>query len=82
MTLLTSVTVRFTRLFPKEFASSVNLIRFYSDDPPYIRIDRCPGREQIGFGFSGEKDYYDRTDLPCPAVRYKKETPEIKVFTY
>lgn len=79
MALLHSVGIKLCRRFPKEFIAG-NSVRFYSDDPPLIRIDHAPGREQIGFGQDGDKDYFDRRDMPCPAVRYKRETPEIKVL--
>ncbi len=34
-------------------------------------------REIVGFGVSGHPDYQDRTDTPCPAVRFKEDSPEI-----
>lgn len=79
--MLSTAVFRLSRGLSKESFYG-NTIRFYSHDPPLYRIDRCPGREQIGYGVDSEKEYFDRHDAPCPAVRYKVETPEIKVVEY
>lgn len=50
-------------------------------DPAVFRIDRCPYREQIGYGMEGEKQYFDDVECPAPAVRYKRETPDVLVGT-
>lgn len=34
-------------------------------------------RDIVGFGYNGHPTYYDKTDYPCPAVRYGENTPEI-----
>lgn len=80
MSILSNIAPGVARRIPKDLNVFVTSVRFYGADPPYIRIDHCPGREQIGYGIDSEKDYYDRLDFPCPAVRYKRETPEIKVI--
>lgn len=80
MSILSNIVPGVVRRFPKELNMYVTTVRFYGADPPVIRIDHCPGREQIGFGIDSEKSYYDRVDFPCPAVRYKRETPDIKVI--
>lgn len=36
-------------------------------------------REVVGSGYNGGLNYDDRVDFPCPAVRYKVITPDIKV---
>lgn len=36
-------------------------------------------REIVGFGFNGLPTYVDRVDFPFPAIRFREETPEIKV---
>ncbi len=68
------------RRLPAEFSFYVNSLRCYSDEPQIYRVDYCPGREQIGYGINSEKLYYDRLDFPCPSVRYKRETADIKVI--
>lgn len=80
MSIIANIVPGVVRRFPKELNVYASAVRFYSAEPPYIRIDHCPGREQIGYGIDSEKMYYDRRDYPCPAVRYKRETPEIKVW--
>lgn len=37
-------------------------------------------REIVGFGFSGMPAYADRYDYPLPAIRWREDTPEIKVL--
>lgn len=36
-------------------------------------------REIVGYGMSGEPFYYDRSDFPMPAIRWKEPTPDIVV---
>lgn len=38
---------------------------------------RIGNREIVGFGRNGEPSYFDAPDCPCPAVRWKEDTPEI-----
>ena len=78
MAMLHSLGLKLCKQLPREIVSG-NSTRLYCD-VALIRIDRCPGREQIGYGQDGDKDYFDRRDMPCPAVRYKRETPELKVI--
>ena len=42
-------------------------------------IERHGKREVIGYGYNGQPNYMDRVDYPIPAVRFKEETPQIKV---
>merc|ERR1719228_389191 len=34
-------------------------------------------REIVGFGFNGNANYVDLGGFPCPAIRFKEDTPEI-----
>lgn len=34
-------------------------------------------RDIVGFGYNGYPTYYDKTDFPCPAVRFGENTAEI-----
>ena len=35
-------------------------------------------RDVVGFGFNGSYYYFDATDMPYPAIRFREETDEIK----
>ena len=48
------------------------------DGMPAI-IERHGKREVIGYGYNGQPNYVDRVDYPIPAIRFKEETPQIKV---
>lgn len=45
-----------------------------------IYKDKIGTREIVGFGFSGVPTYADRYDYPLPAIRWREDTPEIKVL--
>lgn len=45
-----------------------------------IYKDKIGTREIVGFGFSGMPAYADRFDYPLPAIRWREDTPEIKVL--
>jgi cytochrome c oxidase subunit 4 len=34
-------------------------------------------REVVGYGVNGLPQYYDHGDMPCPAVRWREDTPEL-----
>ncbi|GFS04923.1 cytochrome c oxidase subunit 4 isoform 2, mitochondrial [Elysia marginata] len=34
-------------------------------------------REVVGFGINGQATYVDKGSFPCPAIRFKEDTPEI-----
>ncbi|KAK6982155.1 cytochrome c oxidase subunit 4 isoform 1 mitochondrial, partial [Biomphalaria glabrata] len=34
-------------------------------------------REIVGFGLNGLATYVDRCEFPCPAIRFKEDTPEV-----
>ncbi|KAL5020889.1 hypothetical protein ScPMuIL_000044 [Solemya velum] len=34
-------------------------------------------REIVGYGMNGTAHYIDHTDFPCPAIRFKENTPEV-----
>ncbi|RUS77065.1 hypothetical protein EGW08_015177 [Elysia chlorotica] len=34
-------------------------------------------REVVGFGINGQATYIDKGAFPCPAIRFKEDTPEI-----
>lgn len=37
-------------------------------------------RDIVGFGWNGLPSYYDRSDFPFPAIRWREETPEINLL--
>lgn len=43
---------------------------------------RIGNREIVGFGINGQANYQDRADFPLPAVRFREDTAEIKVYTF
>jgi cytochrome c oxidase subunit 4 len=48
--------------------------------PTAVR-ERCypklGNREIVGYGWNGDPTYIDRNEFPCPAVRFRENTPEI-----
>ncbi|XP_064611470.1 cytochrome c oxidase subunit 4 isoform 1, mitochondrial-like [Liolophura sinensis] len=34
-------------------------------------------RDVVGFGFNGTASYMDRTEFPCPAIRFGENTPAV-----
>jgi len=51
--------------------------------PQFNQVDVYPRigkREIVGFGRNGEPTYFDAPDCPCPAVRWKEDSPEIKAL--
>lgn len=44
-----------------------------------MTVDRIGNRDVVGFGFNGEPVYVDRVDFPCPAIRWKENTPDVMV---
>lgn len=34
-------------------------------------------REIVGFGINGMATYIDRCEFPCPAIRFKEDTPDV-----
>lgn len=47
----------------------------------FDRLDAYPrigNREIVGFGRNGQPFYLDAPDVPCPAVRWREDTDEIK----
>jgi len=42
-----------------------------------MTMDRVGNRDVVGFGYNGEPAYLDRVDFPCPAVRWKENTPDV-----
>lgn len=47
----------------------------------FKRIDAYPRigkREIVGYGRNGDPSYFDAPDVPCPALRWKEDTDEIK----
>ena len=43
--------------------------------------EKIGNREIVGYGCNGLPMYVDRVDYPMPAVRFREDTPEIKVRT-
>ena len=37
-------------------------------------------REVVGYGVNGAYEYYDIQSFPCPAIRFREETPEIRAL--
>ena len=46
---------------------------------PVYRL-RIGNREVVGPSVSGQDDYYDRVDQPCPPIRFKEPTQEISAL--
>ena len=44
-------------------------------------VERHGNRMVIGYGFNGEPNYIDRVDYPIPAVRFKEDNAQIKVWS-
>uniref|UniRef100_A0A2C9JMD6 Cytochrome c oxidase subunit 4 n=1 Tax=Biomphalaria glabrata TaxID=6526 RepID=A0A2C9JMD6_BIOGL len=38
---------------------------------------KIANREIVGFGLNGLATYVDRCEFPCPAIRFKEDTPEV-----
>ncbi|CAH1640521.1 unnamed protein product [Spodoptera littoralis] len=43
-------------------------------------LAKIGNREWVGYGFNGQPNYVDRPDFPLPAVRFRADTPDIKVL--
>ncbi|CAG9813634.1 unnamed protein product [Phaedon cochleariae] len=43
-------------------------------------LDRVGTREMVCFGMNGQPMYVDDVSFPCPAIRYKETTPQIKAL--
>ncbi|XP_061723811.1 cytochrome c oxidase subunit 4 isoform 1, mitochondrial-like [Cydia pomonella] len=43
-------------------------------------LSKIGSREWVGYGFNGQPNYVDRPDFPLPAVRFRPDTPDIKVL--
>lgn len=41
------------------------------------KLIRLGNRDVVGYGFNGEPVYYDRPDIPFPAIRFKENTPDV-----
>lgn len=39
-------------------------------------------REVVGFGLNGQPYYFDKVDIPMPAIRFKEITPDIQVISF
>lgn len=44
----------------------------------YHNRDLIGKREVVGFGFNGSYTYFDASDMPYPAIRFREETEEMK----
>lgn len=42
--------------------------------------DKIGNREIVGYGWNSFPGYMDRVDYPMPAIRFREDTPEIKVL--
>ncbi|EFN61796.1 Cytochrome c oxidase subunit 4 isoform 2, mitochondrial [Camponotus floridanus] len=60
------------RLFANHLRSVIQIQRC-----GLMTVDRIGNRDVVGYGFNGEPSYLDRTDFPCPAVRWKENTSDI-----
>jgi hypothetical protein len=43
------------------------------------KLEKVGNRDIVGFGSNGEPIYYDRPDIPMPAIRFKENTPDVLV---
>lgn len=39
--------------------------------------EKVGNRDIVGFGLNGEPSYIDRSDFPCPAVRFMENKPDV-----
>ncbi|XP_031836606.1 cytochrome c oxidase subunit 4 isoform 1, mitochondrial isoform X2 [Nomia melanderi] len=39
--------------------------------------DRIGNRDVVGHGYNGDETYVDRVDCPMPAIRFKRNTPDV-----
>lgn len=62
------------RLFANHLRSVIQIQRC-----GIMSLERIGNRDVVGYGFNGEPSYLDRTDFPCPAIRWKENTPDIMV---
>lgn len=62
------------RLFANHLRSVIQIQRC-----GIMTVDRIGNRDVVGYGFNGEPSYLDRTDFPCPAIRWKENTSDIMV---
>nr|BAN20487.1 cytochrome c oxidase subunit iv [Riptortus pedestris] len=59
----------------------VTAFRNYSSasiSPNWLR--KIGEREVVGHGVNGQPSYQDRIDFPLPAIRFKPNTPDIKIL--
>ncbi|RXG50957.1 cytochrome c oxidase subunit 4 isoform 2, mitochondrial [Armadillidium vulgare] len=42
--------------------------------------EKIGSREIVGFGLNGQPNYFDKLDIPMPAIRFKEITPDIQVL--
>ncbi|KPJ00744.1 Cytochrome c oxidase subunit 4 isoform 1, mitochondrial [Papilio xuthus] len=43
-------------------------------------LAKIGNREWVGYGYNGQPTYVDRPDFPLPAVRFRPDTPDVKVL--
>ncbi|XP_059061292.1 cytochrome c oxidase subunit 4 isoform 1, mitochondrial-like [Achroia grisella] len=43
-------------------------------------LAKVGNREWVGSGYNGQPNYADRPDFPLPAVRFRPDTPDIKIL--
>lgn len=48
----------------------------------FVIIFQIGDREWVGYGFNGRPNYVDRNDFPLPAVRFRADTPDVKVIFF
>ena len=75
--------IRFTintlnQTVPKANAHAVSASGHGSVVPRNEAYPRIGNREIVGFGKTGEADYYDDVVSPLPALRWLEDTPELK----
>lgn len=44
--------------------------------------EKIGSREIVGFGLNGQPNYFDKLDIPMPAIRFKEITPDIQVIIF
>jgi cytochrome c oxidase subunit 4 len=43
----------------------------------FFACDIAGNRDIVGYGWNGIPTYIDRPEFPCPAVRFRENTPEV-----
>jgi len=72
--------VRSLQTLTKGQLSAVRMDHHAAALPAAIRDQQYPklgNRDIVGYGWNGIPTYIDRPEFPCPAVRFRENTPEV-----